>query len=547
MSDVQPGLIIECSPSGRGAATLMAKISGDVVAVESIKLSSSKARDGFAAAICKDRPGVDRKAVGAELLKIAADIATKTPAADDSATEIDAAEIVRPERFITPEVSGLAVPSMTHCGGKLVGRWLLYLRWADGKREVRPMAPALEQSDGRQLFIYPEPTEPNANTKPGWSAAARRRWLQGESAPDAAELFASMAASFARFLNLPSQHAPGITATAVLWSMLTYFYQVFPAIPYLFIGGPLGSGKSRFFEVLSRLVFRPLSSSNMTGAALFRTIHGQGGVLLLDEAERLKNVNDPATAEILSMLLAGYKRGGVATRLEPVGDSGFKTLSFDVYGPKALACIAGLPPALASRCITTTMFRATKDSEKPKQRIDADPAFWQRLRDNLHAFAMEHGQTWLELPNQTNVCSGMGGRDYELFQPIASLAQYIESRGARGLLRIIQDYAAEIIDAGRDDTAPDSDETLLRLLAERRRNLELPQPKEILDAARELDNASFRQWTAKGVANMLRRYGVRTDTLHGRKVYRTDIADLLRIQATYGLCLGIEETQVHPG
>ena len=31
-------------------------------------------------------------------------------------------------------------------------------------------------------------------------------------------------------------------------------------------------------------------------------------------------------------------------------------ICFDVYGPKALACIAGLPPALASRCIPVTMF-----------------------------------------------------------------------------------------------------------------------------------------------------------------------------------------------
>ena len=59
----------------------------------------------------------------------------------------------------------------------------------------------------------------------------------------------------------------------------------------------------------------------MTGAALFRTFHTQGGCLLLDEAERLRNTQDPATAEILSMLLAGYKRGGTATRLEPVGDT----------------------------------------------------------------------------------------------------------------------------------------------------------------------------------------------------------------------------------
>ena len=84
--------------------------------------------------------------------------------------------------------------------------------------------------------------------------------------------------------------------------------------------------------------------------------------------------------------------------MEPVGDSGFKTVSFDVFGPKALACIAGLPPALASRAIPVTMFRSPPGSEKPRRRIDADPEGWQRLRDELHALALEHGPTWLELP-----------------------------------------------------------------------------------------------------------------------------------------------------
>ena len=42
------------------------------------------------------------------------------------------------------------------------------------------------------------------------------------------------------------------------WAMLTYCYQAWDAVPYLYIGGPLGSGKSRLFEVLGRLAFRPL-------------------------------------------------------------------------------------------------------------------------------------------------------------------------------------------------------------------------------------------------------------------------------------------------
>jgi hypothetical protein len=323
---------------------------------------------------------------------------------------------------------------------------------------------------------------------------------------------------------------------------LSYIYQAWDAVPYLYIGGPLGSGKSRLFEVLGRLVFRPLSSSNMTGAALFRTLHSQGGCLLLDEAERLRNTQDPATGEIMSMLLAGYKKGGTATRLEPVGDSGFKTVSFDVFGPKALACIAGLPPALASRAIPVTMFRSPPGSEKPRRRIDANPEDWQELRDALHALALEHGTTWLELPQQTDVCPMMSGRDYELWQPLLALASWIESHGARGLLKLLQDHAMETIDAGRDDATPDADETLLRILADEIRAGMVPTPGDILAKAQEADSVGFKNWKARGVSEHLKRYSAVTHKSCGRKVYsRVTLESLQTIQMSYGIDLGFDQ------
>lgn len=86
------------------------------------------------------------------------------------------------------------------------------------------MAPAFELPDGRRLFIHPEPSEPSPTMKPGWSAAARRRWLEGEPAPDPAEVFKTMAETFSRFIDLPEAHASGVTATAVCWAMLSYIY-----------------------------------------------------------------------------------------------------------------------------------------------------------------------------------------------------------------------------------------------------------------------------------------------------------------------------------
>ena len=547
-SESENGLLFDFAPSGRnGCGTLTAKIANEVIHVENMNIGKSKARQEYVAKVCDGRPGIDAATVESKLLQLAANIATKPEAQPDplGLPEVDAAAIVRPERFITPEVSGLVIPSMTTLGDRVQGRWLLYLRWADGKREKRPMAPALDLPDDRRLWIHPDPGEPSPTTKPGWSAAARRRWLEGEPAPDPAEVFKGMAAAVARFIDLPTAHAPGVTATAVCWAILSYVYQTWPAVPYLYVGGPLGSGKSRLFDVLARMVFRPVSSSSMTGPTLFRTLHTQGGVLLLDEAERLRNTQDPATGEILSMLLAGYKRGGTATRLEPVGESGFKTVNFDVFGCKALACVAGLPPALASRCIPITMFRSPPGSDKPRRRIDAAPEDWQELRDALHALALEHGPTWLDLPDRSDVCPTMSGRDYELWQPLLALASWIEEHGARGLLGLMQEHALATIEAGKDDATPDADETLLRILADEIRAGMVPTPGSILDKAQEVDSVGFKNWKARGVSEHLKRYGAVTHKSHGRKVYsRVTLESLQAIQASYGVDLGFDEKSV---
>ncbi|MDA1055007.1 MAG: hypothetical protein O3C40_31680 [Planctomycetota bacterium] len=538
-------LSIEYTPSGRnGTATLTARCNGETIAVDSFNLAKGKARADFAAEVCKRRPGIDRNGLDSELLRIADEVASKnngdgrTDAAE--LPEIDTSRIVRPERFISPEVSSLAIPTMTELDGRPVGRMLLYLRWADGRRERRAMPMSIDLPARSRLWIHPQPSAPTASMSPGWSRDARKEWLHGSDAPEPAELFKRLCERIAHFIDLPPQHAAGTTATLALWTILTYCFSVWDAVPYLFVGGPLGSGKSRVFEILSRLVFRPLSSSNLTAAALFRTLHNQGGTLLFDEAERLKQTSDPATGEINSMLLAGYKRGGQATRLEPIGDT-FRTVSFDVYGPKALACIAGLPPALSSRCIPLMMFRAPPGSDKPRRRIDADPVGWQLIRDGLHEMALENGATWLDLPTRTGVCPAMSGRDFELWQPLLALASWIEAAGASGLLGLLQSHALATIDENQDDQTPDADETLLRILADEIRFGKPPTPGDVLAKAKNGESDSFKNWSAKAVSAHLKRYGLTTNKSHGRKVYgKVTVDDLRRIQTTYAVDLGLD-------
>ena len=190
------------------------------------------------------------------------------------------------------------------------------------------MAPALDLPGGRRLWIHPSPSEPTANTPARWSRAARQAWLKRESCPDPVDVFKRLCERVAYFIDLPEEHAPGIVATLAVWSILTYCYQAWPAVPYLYVGGPLSSGKSRVFEVLARLVFRPIGSSNMTAAALFRTLHCAGrDTLALDEAERLKQTQAPRRARTAVDAAGRLQLRRHATRLEAVGDT-FKTVCF---------------------------------------------------------------------------------------------------------------------------------------------------------------------------------------------------------------------------
>jgi len=515
-----------------------ATVDGKVAHVDTLPLASAYSRKKFAKTLCDKFAGLDASEIDEQLLTLA----TPPPApAVADLQEVDVSRVVRPELFHTAAVSGITVPVRMESDGALVSRWRSYVRWANGHREVTDVNDRLVLADGAVLYVSPEPGEPFVNDMPAWSAEARGAWLKGASAPDPSKTFQSVCERINYFLDLPPATAHGTTATLALWVMLTYTYPVWDAVPYLYVGGPLGSGKSRVLEVLQRLVFRPLSSSNLTAPTLFRTLHSQGGVLLLDEAERVRQ-STPDQQELQSILLSGYKRGGTASRLEKFADGSFQPTQFAVYGPKALACIAGLQPTLSSRCVPVMMFRSAANSPKPKRRLDADPTAWQVVRDDLHALALEHGLAWVQLPARAHVVpAGIGGRNYELWQPLLALAHWFEERGSNGLLALVQEHACKTVARAKDDTVPPADETLLELLTARVVAHNPPTSAELLEAAQAHDPVTFKVWTPHGVTNRLKVYGIATpEKANGERRYRhVTPAQLEEIQTCYGVSLGL--------
>ena len=547
MADDGARIVLDFEPNKSGCTKgrLAVKSGGKVLHCDIIDLAKDSELNSFVNRVKEVCPGVNAEDVRGEILSLLSGQMGQSSSADTAgkAQEVDVSRIVRPHLFHLPEISGLLTWRSVLQAGRPVGQWVLCVQWQDGRRQSLDLAPNLEMPDGAQVWFHPMPGAPQVTDAPLWTSRAKHEWLNGYT-PAPAEVFKAVAETIAHYLDFPSDRAAGHTATLALWTILSYVYTVWPAVPYLRVGGAYNSGKSRTFEVLGRLVYRPLMSSNMTAACLFRTLHNQGGTLLLDEAEQLRE-RTPEASQIRSILLSGYKAGSPARRLEKVGDR-FVSEAFDVFGLKGIAGIGGLSASLASRCITVMMFRCPPGSPKPSRRLVDAAETLARLRDDLHAFALTYGRQLIVLSQRTDLCAGLNGRDYEVWQPIHVLAKLAEDDGAGGLLMLVQEHARQSIAETREEPVAGPDETLLRLLADTVRSGQQHDltPEELLRQAQEQDPTTFKKWTAAGVGRHLGNYGIRS-TRGRRRTYRNVTAEHLQaVELNYGLDLGM--TPEHP-
>ncbi len=519
---------------------------GLVIHSDEINIQSDAKRQEYAGKIV-GLLQCNRDDVLAELLSLADQAADESPS--DSAgpsfnCEIDAGRVYRPERIITSGISAITVPILSASSSGVYGSWNVYLTAAD-RRQCVTLSPVLTvESD--KYYVETMPPEPTVCDSVGWSRQSRQAWLAGETSVDASELFTRMVRTMDHYIELPADRRHGYLSLLACWVVLTYVYHAWDSVGYLLVNGPTGSGKSTLFSILKALSFRPMATDNVSAAAIYRTLHNYGGTLLFDEAERLRDTKSPDIVEINSMLLAGYQRGRGATRLEKIGD-GFKTVSYNVYGPKAIACINGVLSALQTRCIEIRTQRAANDSPKPKRTMDETD--WQSLRDDLHVLAIDNGPAWLVASKRRDIGEKLNGRDFELWQPLLAIAAFFQDSGIDDLVGLMESTAIETTADAADLKTPEADEMILSVLSEAiREGIEVgrdsrdrvyqPTAAEILEVCQQRASSAFTRFTPHGIGHRLRAYGLSVVKSGSRREYRTDPAKLREIQDRYSVDLG---------
>jgi Protein of unknown function (DUF3631) len=141
--------------------------------------------------------------------------------------------------------------------------------------------------------------------------------------------------------------------------------------PVLVLTSPMKrSGKTRLLEMIESMVRDPWRILRPSEAVLFRKIDRSHPTILLDEADTIFNDARGQIEGIRAVFNAGNRQGTSVPRTVTKGKE-IDLVEFDVFCPKAIAGIGGLPDTILDRAVVIPMERKSP----------GDPVV--RLRDHV--------------------------------------------------------------------------------------------------------------------------------------------------------------------
>ncbi|MCA9287862.1 MAG: hypothetical protein KDA05_04710 [Phycisphaerales bacterium] len=422
--------------------------------------------------------------------------------------------VVRPSLFFRPEVAGALIPCTSFQGDDLKLEYQLALRHPDGRRELVPFTKRLDVG-GKSIGLYPSPPRQlGTNTSTVWTREFADEWVKA-GVTSVVDAIRSAEAHIRSRVWFPEAEREGVYAVLTLWTLLTHVAPMFKAVPYLHITGEPDSGKTETLNALKDLVFRPIASSNTSAPALFRYLDTLGGTLLLDEAEHLGG-GFGQQSELMPMLLSGYKPGSPVLRCH--GDD-HDVREFNVFGPKAIAGITILPPALRSRCIPLEM------CPRPLGEASTPPAVNPRgIASQLLAVALDHAFDLQDRIAAGPRDNGLANRRAEVWGPLFILARFLAERGVSGLLERLTTYVEAADESAAGPVTPHL-AAGLALLGLRRMGA-TPTCGEVLKRLQHEDPVTWTGTSDRRVGALLRSIGLPGDRESRGFTFRQSVAEI---------------------
>jgi len=225
-----------------------------------------------------------------------------------------------------------------------------------------------------------------------------------------------------RFNVFPSEAA---YVAVTLWDAHAHLLDAFESTPRLaFLSPEPGSGKTRALEVVEMLVPQPMTTTDASHSALFRSVSGGEGrpTILFDEIDTIFGPKAAGNEELRGLVNAGHRRTGGIYRC--VGDgSNQQVQKFPVYAALAMGGLGDLPDTIMSRAIIIRMRRRAPNEtvESYRQRIHEPQGH--ALRERIAAWADTVREridgAFPEMPE------GVSDRPADVWEPLLAVADIV--------------------------------------------------------------------------------------------------------------------------
>ena len=188
-------------------------------------------------------------------------------------------------------------------------------------------------------------------------------------------------------------------ATA-LWILYTWAIDYMQIAPIACITAPeKRCGKTQLLSLIGDLCYKPLPTSNITAAALYRAIEEWSPTLLIDEADSFLKDNE----DLRGVINAGHSRKN-AYVIRCDGDDN-KPTRFNVWCAKAISGIGHLPETIRDRSIILELRRKLPHEKKQRLR-HADQSQWHTIKRQCLRWVQDHAEALKTirpiLPEQLN-------------------------------------------------------------------------------------------------------------------------------------------------
>jgi hypothetical protein len=266
-------------------------------------------------------------------------------------------------------------------------------------------------------------------------------------------------------------------------------------------------GKSRLMDVLGQLMHKPLITSDISAAALVRSVsEDDPPTIMLDEADAIfgKALKGDEKAEHLRGILnAGFGRDRPYTRWD-ITTRGLEDCP--TFAMAVLAGIGSMPDTIEDRAVVLTMRRKAPGETASKFRLRRDKAKVKKVGDRLAAWA---GPRAKELGDaEPKMPEGLNDRAEDVWEALLAIAD-----AAGGTWPARARKAARVLSDEAEEDAADS----MRLLADLRDAFGQQDKlwtQVILDKLHRIPEAGWGDWYGhplkdRELARLLKPYGVR--------------------------------------